>query len=84
MPFKSLHEFDKNVKNVNVKDEDHIWYKGKQYISLRRFYERLQELLDEIKQLTERNEKLQEENDILTKLLFRQAANQDTPNTTTE
>lgn len=72
------------VSNVNVKDQDHIWFQGRQYISLRRFYERLGEITDECRQLVERNNKLQEENNTLSKLLANRIVEQDTPNTTNE
>lgn len=47
---------------LQVVDKDHIWYNGKQYISLQRLNEIENRQLQETKLLTEKVEKLTEEN----------------------
>lgn len=47
---------------LQIVDKDHIWYNGKQYISLQRLNEIENRQLQETKLLTEKVEKLTEEN----------------------
>lgn len=49
--------------NVNFTDKDHVWIDGRQYISLRRFFEKVAEVASESKRLAEENEKLIAENE---------------------
>lgn len=47
---------------LQVADKDHIWYNGRQYISLQRLNEIENKQLQEMKMLTEKVEELTEEN----------------------
>ena len=57
---------------LQVVDKDHIWYNGKQYISLQRLNEIENRQLQEMKLLTEKVEKLTEENKSFECLLRKQ------------
>ena len=50
------------MEEINVIDNDHIYYKGQQFVSLQRFYELKNSELQEMKLLNKRIEELTEEN----------------------
>lgn len=59
----------KITAEVQISDVDHIYVDGKQYISLRRFFENKSEIAKEYQLLAEQNESLLEENKHLKALL---------------
>lgn len=50
------------MEEIKVVDEDHIYYNGKQFVSLHRFYELKNNELQEMKMLNERISELTEQN----------------------
>jgi len=57
------------MRFVTVIDDDHIYVDGKQYVSLRRFFENRSEIAIEAESLIEKIDKLTEENNHLKALL---------------
>ena len=50
------------MEKIRVIDDNHIYYEGRQFVSLQRFYELKNSELQEMKLLNERVEELTEEN----------------------
>lgn len=61
----------KNMK-VEVKDEDHVFFNNKQFVSLKRFADAKKDMAEEVKLLTNKNKELAEENEALKILLKNQ------------
>lgn len=57
------------MTTVKIIDDDHIWVSGKQYVSLRRFFEARSEVDKEHLQLCKQVEDLKKENAALLTLL---------------
>lgn len=57
-------------------DEDHVWINGKQFISLKRHYQRVTEYIDDNKKLFEKIDELTERNKALDLLLKQKYTNE--------
>lgn len=56
-------------EEINIADDNHIWFRGKQYISLSRFNELKKAEVEEIDLLNSKVEKLTEENEAYRRIL---------------
>ncbi len=59
----------KKIATIEITDEDHIWVDGKQFISLKRFYENKKEVADETLLLNNKVEELTKKVEALKVLL---------------
>lgn len=57
------------MKELRVHDENHIWYKGKQFVSLNRFIELKTNQLNEMELLEDEIDRLNKENEAYKVLL---------------
>ena len=60
-----------NTEELRAVDENHLWYKGKQFISLGRFLEVKRENIKEIELLNDEVSNLKKENEAYECLLFK-------------
>lgn len=63
---------EKRVVAITENDQDHIFLEGQQYVSLRRFLDAKNEIIEETKFLMDRLEVLEKENTALKILLKKQ------------
>ena len=56
-------------EEINIADDNHIWFRGKQYISLSRFNELKKAEVEEIDLLNQKVDELTEENEAYRKIL---------------
>lgn len=59
----------KETLEVSFTDDDHVWVKGKQYVSLKRMFEIKEHDLKELKNMEELTERLLLENQALRTLI---------------
>lgn len=57
------------MSEIRIIDEDHLWYKGMQYISLKRFAKFKNDQIDEMSLLNKEVENLTKENEAYKTLL---------------